>query len=292
MSTWIFGIDAANPQHWDFAKREGFWDMTQNRPVRRGDLIYFWQAGGSLLGLVRATSDVIEMAPGTPMPWNLDDEKRHKYRYRFTLDVIAEDAAGEPAWSEVKERAGVTGHLGFGPRQVPRDGERWLWGQTIGADPDSTDALLDAVDDLPNLSEDRRRRISREVALRTGQARFRSRLMSAWEGRCAITGPQPARVLEAAHIQPFRGEAAHVDGNGLLLRADVHRLFDAFLLTLEPTADGIAIRSSPELAGSDYEELDGQLLSALPRDPAFHPHPDSMAAHRALSWLSEGQGTR
>lgn len=167
MTTWIFGIDAVNPQHWDYAKREGFWDMTQPRDVRAGDLVYFWQGGGSLLGLVRATSDTREMAAGTPMPWNLDDDKRAKYRYRFTLDVIAPDAAGEPSWTEVKTEAEVTGHLGFGPRKVPAGGERWLWAQTIGADPqtvEGSDPLLDQFGELPDLTEDARRRVERLVA--------------------------------------------------------------------------------------------------------------------------------
>ena len=291
MTTWILGIDKENPQHWEFAKRHGFWDMTQRVAINEGDLAYFWQSEGSLLGLVRATSDVREMPPGTWMPWNLDDAKRERYRFRFTLDVIAEEAADSPTWTEVKTEAGVSGHLGFGPRKVPPAGERWLWAQTIGADANTDegfDHLLDQVDELPDLSEDQRKRVVREVAQRKGQARFRNDLLTTWRDRCVITGVQPRRVLEAAHIQPYRGDAAHVSGNGIPLRADLHRLFDGHLITLQETPDGIVVRCSPALAGTEYESLDGRQIEQPP-SALSRPHPDSLAAHQAkCAWLAEG----
>lgn len=294
MTTWIFGIDEENPQHWEFAKQHGFWDMTKRVGVAPGDLAYFWQSAGSLLGLVRVTSDVEEMPLGTPMPWNLDDTKRDKYRFRYTLDVIAENAAGDPTWTELKEETGVTGHLGYGARRVPADGERWLWAQTIGADvevDDGDDFLLAQLDALPDLTEDQRKRVVREVAQRTGQASFRNDLLASWDGRCIITGKQPARVLEAAHIQPYRGADAHVEGNGVLLRADLHRLFDAHLITLVDEQGEIVVRCAPQLARTQYGELEGRPIQVPPSARAVRPHPDSLAKHQAkCSWLVEKDG--
>ncbi|MDO5628234.1 MAG: HNH endonuclease signature motif containing protein [Mobilicoccus sp.] len=290
MTTWIFGIDEDNPQHWDYAKRDGFWDITKRQPLVRGDLVYFWQSKASLLGLARATSDLYEISPGTPMPWNLDDDKRDRYRFRFDLDVIADEAAQQPTWNEVKAHAAVTGHTGFGPRRVTPDGETWLWAQTIGLETPPApgeDALYDARRDLPDMSEDQRRRVQREVAIRTGQRRFRDRLFDTWGSRCIITGPQPPNVLDAAHIRPYTGDTAHTEGNGILLRADLHRLFDDHLLTLVDTGAGLEVRCSPALAGTAYAELAGRVIDVMPSDGRFRPHADALAHHhRACSWLT------
>ncbi|MDZ7808966.1 MAG: HNH endonuclease signature motif containing protein [Arhodomonas sp.] len=60
----------------------------------------------------------------------------------------------------------------------------------------------------------------------SGEARprFGETLIEAYEGRCAITGCNMLDVLEAAHIHPYRGDATNHPSNGLLLRADLHRV--------------------------------------------------------------------
>src|SRR5262249_10209379 len=68
--------------------------------------------------------------------------------------------------------------------------------------------------------------------VRVGQGEFRRLLMEAYGPVCAFTGPQLQETLQAAHIQPYvDAESNHVR-NGLLLRADMHLLFDLGLLTL------------------------------------------------------------
>lgn len=64
------------------------------------------------------------------------------------------------------------------------------------------------------------------VEMRLGQATFRSMVASAYDWRCAITGERVLPVLEAAHIKPYAEEGPNVVQNGLLLRADIHRLMD------------------------------------------------------------------
>lgn len=49
MTNSIITADKGHPQHWSIAKRHGFWDMTKFFPIRHGDTVYFWQAGGSML---------------------------------------------------------------------------------------------------------------------------------------------------------------------------------------------------------------------------------------------------
>ncbi|WP_404482023.1 HNH endonuclease [Novosphingobium sp. BL-52-GroH] len=97
--------------------------------------------------------------------------------------------------------------------------------------------LADRSDDLatfdPTNIEDGRRKIERLVTLRQGQRAFRQALLSAYQGRCAISGCDVEEVLEAAHIMPYMGEHTNAVTNGLLLRADLHTLFDLGLIMID-----------------------------------------------------------
>ncbi|MBD7919157.1 HNH endonuclease [Cellulomonas sp. Sa3CUA2] len=72
------------------------------------------------------------------------------------------------------------------------------------------------------------------VRRRVGQQRFRERLLDRYGPTCAVTGAQPEMVLDAAHLYRFADRPEHADDGGLLLRADVHRLFDRLVLTFHP----------------------------------------------------------
>lgn len=92
---------------------------------------------------------------------------------------------------------------------------------------------LEGLDDFdPANMNDGRRKIEQMVVLRQGQAQFRQALMEAYEGRCAISGCDVREVLEAAHIMPYLGDETNNVRNGLLLRADLHTLFDLGLLKI------------------------------------------------------------
>lgn len=58
--------------------------------------------------------------------------------------------------------------------------------------------------------------------------------LGAYGGACVVTGEHSLPVLEAAHIRPYGAEGTHDVPNGLLLRADIHRLFDAGYVTVTP----------------------------------------------------------
>lgn len=74
----------------------------------------------------------------------------------------------------------------------------------------------------------------RLVAPRLGQATFRVGVTAAYASSCAITGEHSLPVLEAAHIRPYALDGSHEVTNGLLLRADIHRLFDQGYVTVTP----------------------------------------------------------
>jgi hypothetical protein len=120
---------------------------------------------------------------------------------------------------------------------------------------------------------DGRRRIFAAVIRRQGQPAFRSALLKAYDCKCAMTNSSALWVLEAAHITPYRGAETNTLENGLLLRADIHTLFDLGLISVVPDTRRIAV--SKTLAESMYTRLDGKKLGepaaahARPRPAAF-----------------------
>lgn len=105
---------------------------------------------------------------------------------------------------------------------------------------------------------DARLRIYRQIVARQGQSAFRAALLEAYEGRCAITGCDAVPALEGAHLRPYRGPRSNDVTNGLLLRADIHTLFDLQLVAPDPGTRNIVV--SKLLAGTQYEALSTSLL--------------------------------
>jgi len=125
----------------------------------------------------------------------------------------------------------------------------------------------------PSTMQDERQRTASTIALRRGQRDFRYRLIAAYGGRCAISGCTILDVLEAAHIHPYRGpETNHVQ-NGLLLRADLHTLFDCGLIDVEPSTLTVVV--DRKLRGTEYEAWHGQPLRR-PRNRAHAPSKEAL----------------
>lgn len=134
---------------------------------------------------------------------------------------------------------------------------------------------------------DTREAVLRSIRARRGQQAFRNSLVRRYGPECMLTGCRLMDVVEAAHIVPYRGDAEHHEGNGLLLRADVHTLFDLFLLSFHP--DSFACVMIPDAAAAGYGALQGRVLhsarGAMPDREAIRRHHDafelrmSRAAH-------------
>ena len=119
------------------------------------------------------------------------------------------------------------------------------------------------------------------VRPRLGQGTFRFALQQAY-GKCAVTREHSLPALEASHIVPYAAGGPHDLSNGLLLRADIHRLFDRGYVTATPD---YRFRVSPRLAdefhnGKAYYQLEGTELW-LPRDTAARPNPEHLERHNA-----------
>ncbi len=93
---------------------------------------------------------------------------------------------------------------------------------------------------------------------RIGQREFRRQLLLRFGPVCAFTGPQPEKSLHAAHVIPYARSARHELAAGLLLRADLHALFDAGLITVD---GDLKVRIDPSLRSfRDLARLDGSAL--------------------------------
>lgn len=230
------------------------WYLSQGyRSIQAGDFLWLYAAGvGNLYAL------------GT-----VDDVRRLEDGYWYA-DVL---------WS-----AASTRRLMDAP--IPRS----RFGQVVRAPVranETTAALLDEWLDRglePSTdrgertgSPQRPDRVLREIDQRRGQPAFRGKLLAAYGRKCAITGEAAEDVLEAAHIDPYSETGCNNLSNGLLLRADLHTLFDLHLLAVDPKG---RIEVSPKLRSTSYATLTGVSL-AVPADPRAKPDPRRLARHRS-----------
>ncbi len=117
---------------------------------------------------------------------------------------------------------------------------------------------------------------------RLGQGSFRVLVTDAYDRRCALTNERTLPALDAAHIKPYSAEGAHRVDNGLLMRRDLHALFDRGYLTVTPSLEiEVSRRIREEFEnGRDYYRLHG-----LPVRPPGKIIDRPSAAH--LRWHNE-----
>jgi len=153
----------------------------------------------------------------------------------------------------------------------------------IGADGESSDDLAAVSLTVesegyfdPQTAEDERQRTLRSIVQRRGQSRFRDALVAAYAGQCAVTGSNAIPALEAAHICPYLGEESNHVSNGLLLRADIHALFDLCLIGIDPAT--LQVRIARSLLQTTMKEYNGRSL-LLPSEIELRPSRASLQSH-------------
>jgi putative restriction endonuclease len=129
----------------------------------------------------------------------------------------------------------------------------------------------------PDDIEDARKRTISAIVQREGQPKFRNDLLIAYGYACAVTNCNLVEVLEAAHILPFMGILTNNIQNGLLLRSDIHTLFDKGLLAIDTNSWEVLI--DPKLNGTEYEAFGNQTLR-LPTAPGCWPSVEALRKHR------------
>lgn len=115
---------------------------------------------------------------------------------------------------------------------------------------------------------------------RLGQGTFRVAVTQAYDGACAVSGEHSLPALEAAHIRPYGVDGTHDVRNGVLLRADIHRLFDQGYVTITPEHRFVVSQRLAEEweNGKIYYAKNGADI-ALPRRKVDWPDPDLLRWH-------------
>lgn len=115
----------------------------------------------------------------------------------------------------------------------------------------------DDVEETPDQADARKVSYYQSLA-RPGQAAFRQVVLATYDNRCAVTGCAALNALEAAHVQPFWAGGADEASNGILFRADLHRLFDAGQIAVHP--ETLKLHVSKQIKGH-YAPLHGHRIT-------------------------------
>ena len=141
-------------------------------------------------------------------------------------------------------------------------------------------ARMNAFD--PSSTKDGREMVVKTITKRRGHPTLRQALMAAYEHQCAITGCNALEALEATYIIPYRGKHTHKPSNGILLRADLHTLFDLGKIAIDTRTMTVIL--SEELINSSYRILADRPLN-YPKDETQRPSKEALDLHRRLVGL-------
>jgi putative restriction endonuclease len=134
---------------------------------------------------------------------------------------------------------------------------------------------VDAAKSQLILEESGQSRYGKEILtkVRLGQGAFRILITDAYSRKCSISGEKTLPVLEAAHIKPYAESGPHFISNGLLLRSDLHKLFDTgyMTITVEHKVE-VSKKIKEEFEnGKEYYKYHGSPLFTLPGRPMDKP---------------------
>jgi hypothetical protein len=280
------------PEHWPYEKLRNLidrfeageqpqelWRCGAHRMVRQGANAYLFRQGkprgifgiGTVAGAAKFTKASKGENPySVPLTfWRLVDPTKG-----FLVDEAELDALPEQSQQLDTQRSGVSLEEG-----VARAIDRLVEHRGIGLPPT---LRLGELDFDPSSLADGRQRILRSIMLRRGQRQFREQLLVAYGGKCCVTNCEISELLEAAHIVPYRGDDTNRVDNGLLLRSDIHTLFDCGLITVDHRA--LKIQVSERLRPTGYWKLNSKPLRA---PTSHHDRPSSAALKfHCESWRS------
>lgn len=155
--------------------------------------------------------------------WKRMPDRAARDRTKGSVQTLR-DAPGESAVGHAfVDSWGAAGGYYFGRYIKPKAGAAVV--EQLVRDIEALAALASEVPDP---------RVMALVRRRQGQQPFRRALMAEYGPRCAVSGCEVLDLLEAAHIVPYRKGDGYRTSNGILLRADLHTLFDTELLTIRP----------------------------------------------------------
>ena len=296
MVGYIIPVGTGREENWHIGRENGIWALKMDFQIAAGDHLFFWIAKKGLAAHAVVTSESTEVTPADILPW--PDQIEQNYKWKFNFELVDEPgAAVERQWSNIQALLGTKDipnkpAIRIDQNIVPLFVELFDPTEsdpTHSGPPESSLAKPDL--DVGEIAQDHREYAYRAIAQRRGQASFRNTLLDAFDHRCAVTGCQVEAVLEAAHIRPYMGPHTNVVNNGLLLRSDIHTLFDMYLLTVEPNG---LVRIAPELMAGEYACLGGKYLAVMTdaNGNPTAPSPNALHDHNIeCRWFTTTSGT-
>jgi len=124
------------------------------------------------------------------------------------------------------------------------------------------------------------------VTPRLGQGAFRVTITELYRRQCALTGGKVLPALDAAHIRPYTEGGTHTKSNGILLRKDIHSVFDAGYATIDSNYRFVVSDKVKDVFdnGNEYRRLHGALLR-VPDNPSERPHRLVLQWHNDYRYL-------
>jgi putative restriction endonuclease len=124
------------------------------------------------------------------------------------------------------------------------------------------------------------------ITPRLGQGAFRVAVTEAYRRQCAISDGKVLPVLDAAHIRPYGEGGAHKKSNGILLRKDIHCVFDMGYATIDPNYRFVVSNEVRDRFdnGEEYRRLHGKVLR-LPSESSDWPDPELLRWHNENRFL-------
>ena len=110
--------------------------------------------------------------------------------------------------------------------------------------------------------------------------------MEAYERKCAVTDGKVLPALDAAHIKPYGEGGEHIKSNGILLRKDIHSVFDAGYVTIKEDFTFSVSKKVKEIFnnGEEYLRLHGTVIRR-PDRKADWPDVDLLRWHNKERFL-------
>lgn len=136
-------------------------------------------------------------------------------------------------------------------------------------------SFTDQTDDF-NLINEPREQYRKETNRRRGQSEFKGKILKAYKNKCCITGENCPELLDAVHLQAYLSYASHHTQNGILLRVDLHRLFDSGLLFID---GNYIIHISSIIKNTWYQQFHNTKIY-IPENVKFHPSKKALELKR------------
>jgi putative restriction endonuclease len=247
-----------------------WWRISSRRSARVGDRVYLFKQGAGPRGIF----GVGTIVDGPELRDSPADDEGEQPRALVRFDKLVDPEEGFLlSLSEIEDIVPPTSITAQSsgtslPEEISSELDRRLAPWLTPSPPLDAHEADDTGFDPESVSDERERAL-RAIRIRRGQPAFRAALLETYQNHCAITGCPVVDVLEAAHITPHLGPLTNHLSNGLLLRADIHTLFDCGLIAVDPETRRVVVAGA--LEGSTYAKLAGKPL----RQPANSSHSPS-----------------